>query len=205
MVPFVFPKDYVHHIKLFTHEGVTKMAARTARTETAPAAENAETTPAVETAPEPMIPITVTAPVKAVRFDADTLTKIKGAAAWRPKDGETLTGTIIIVTKRTGEFGPYPCVVLHPFNYAKDDEGNDTVEKVYVDKFVAVHAFHGVLANELRDLKAGPGLDITTLYTGKRTANRLNTDGTEKNYHGYSVVPSDGGEIESFDFTADEV
>lgn len=121
---------------------------------------------------------------KTIRFDAPTLTKIKGAPAWRPKDGDTTSGKIVTVVKRTGEYGPYPCVIL--------DNGTE--------RYLAVHAFHGVLQNELKEMEAKPGDDVTILYTGKRTANRLNADGSEKNYHGYSVVPTDGGELDVFDF-----
>ncbi len=154
-------------------------ATKTApKTETAPA----ETTPAEQPAtpqnPESTVPTVVQ------RFDATTLTKIKSAPAWRPKDGDTLTGKIVAVIKRTGEFGPYPCVIL--------DNGSD--------KFVADHAFHGVLQNEMKEMGAKAGDEITILYTGKRTANRLNADGSEKKYHGYSVVPTDGAEIEVFEF-----
>jgi hypothetical protein len=158
---------------------------------TPPAATPTPVVPANGTEPAAQMPITPTAPVApvaSIRFDAQTLTKIKSAGAWRPKDGETLEGTIITVVRRTGEFGPYPCVILNTGN---------------VNKFIAVHAFHGVLQNELREMKAKPGDNITVLYTGKRTANKLNADGSEKNYHGYSVVPTDGGELEVFDFTAD--
>lgn len=160
------------------------MAARTTAPKTDDTATAVETVPETVTAPEAPKPATVDVEVKSIRFDAETLTKIKSALAWRPTDGQTTSGKIVTVVKRTGEFGPYPCVIL--------DNGGE--------KFLAIHAFHGVLQNELKDMKAKPGDDITVLYTGKRTANRLNADGSEKNYHGYSVVPTDGGELEVFDF-----
>ncbi len=153
-------------------------AANTARTTKAKTVE----TPAPATPAE--TPAVVDAAVKSIKFDAATLAKLKTAPAWRPTDGQTITGKIVTVVKRTGEFGPYPCVML--------DTG--------VEKLTAVHAFHGVLQNELREMKAKPGDEITVLYTGKRTANKLNADGSEKKYHGYSVVPTDGAELEVFDF-----
>lgn len=156
------------------------MAARTTAT-TAPKTEAAP----VETAPAtPEVPAAPAVETKSIRFSAPELTKIKSATAWRPKDGETISGAIVTVVKRTGEFGPYPCVILN----------------TGTEKYTAVHAFHGVLQNELKEMAAKPGDDITVLYTGKRTANRLNADGSEKSYHGYSVVPTDGGDLEVFDF-----
>lgn len=142
---------------------------------------NAET---VAEKPETAGPAVVDVPLKTIKFDAATLAKLKTAPAWRPTDGQTITGKIVTVVKRTGEHGAYPCVIL--------DTG--------AEKFTAIHAFHGVLKNELREMAAKPGDEITVLYTGKRTANKLNTDGTEKMYHGYSVVPTDGAELEVFDF-----
>jgi hypothetical protein len=154
------------------------------------AARGTIATPAPVETPAPVAadPIAPTVPDVAtvkIRFDADTLAKIKTATAWRPKDGDTLTGNIVTVVKRTGEYGPYPCVILRLDGF---------------DKFTAVHAFHGVLQNELKDMKAKPDDNITILYTGKRTANKLNADGSEKNYHGYSVVPTNGAELDVYDF-----
>lgn len=156
-------------------------------TKTTPAAKSAPAEKSSETPAETQSPENpaATAPTNRQHFDASTLAKIKTAPAWRPADGDTITGTIVTIVKReTQEYGAYPCVILAT-------EGSD--------KFTAIHAFHGVLINELREMKAGPGMDVTVLYTGKRTANKLNTDGSEKNYHGYSVVPVGGAELEVFE------
>ena len=134
-------------------------------------------------------PAPVTTPVTGSRFDAQTLGRIKGAIAWRPNPGDTINGTIVVITPRESPFGgKYPCVIL--------DTG--------ADQLVAIHAFHGVLLNELKEMKAAPGLNIAIHYGGKREHNTaLDGDGNKRKYHGYSVVPADGAELETWDFTAD--
>lgn len=124
------------------------------------------------------------------RFDAETLTAIKMAEAWRPANsGDAITGTVVTILKRTNaEYGDYPAVVLN-----KSDDAS-------VRDYTVVHAFHGVILNELKQFSTKPGDRITITYAGKRAANKLNADGSTKNYHGYSVVPTSGGELDTFEF-----
>lgn len=128
--------------------------------------------------------------VAKTKFDAETLTAIKMAPAWRHNEtGDAITGTVVAILKREhAEYGAYPLVILN----TSDDPATKT--------FVSVHAFHGVLLNEMRELKTKPGDKVTVTYTGKRQANKLNSDGSGRNYHGYSVVPAAGAEVETFSF-----
>jgi hypothetical protein len=120
------------------------------------------------------------------RFDRETLLRIKAAHAWRPVAGDTVSGTIVAVVPRDGDYGRYPVVVL--------DTGDDA--------FTAVHAFHGVLGNELRDMKAAPGMDIAIRYSGRQDSRkRKDASGDPVNYHGYSVVPDGGADLETWDFS----
>jgi len=120
---------------------------------------------------------------------ADVLAKVKSAPAWRPMQGATVTGTIVTIVPRDGDFGRYPVVVL--------DTG--------ADHYQAVHAFHGVIQNELREMRAAPGERITIRYDGKRDHNKAKDDkGEPRQYHSYSVVPTDGAEVEEWNFDTDK-
>lgn len=122
-------------------------------------------------------------------FDADTLMRIRSAKAWRPAEGDQIEGTIVTIVPRDGEFGRYPIVVLN------------TGE----DHLTAVHAFHGVLTNELTELRPGPGDTITIRYSGKQEHNKAvdPVTGQKRMYHGYSVVPAEGAELDAWDFGRD--
>lgn len=111
------------------------------------------------------------------------------ADAWRPAAGDRLVGTVISLSERPGFEGrPYPIITIQP------DEGEP----------LAVHAFHGVLMDELG--KAGPkvGERLGIKYLGKVDG------GGRGSYHSYRVavdrpvaaidwsrysedVPADGG------------
>lgn len=120
------------------------------------------------------------------RFDRDTQLRIKAAKAWRPADGDRITGTIVAIVPRDGDYGRYPIVVL--------DTGTDPL--------TAVHAYHGVLLTELRDMKAAPGMDIAIAYNGRQESRkRKDADGDAVRYHGYSVVRDADVELETWDFS----
>jgi hypothetical protein len=119
------------------------------------------------------------------KFTAEELLRIKSAKAWRPAVGETITGKIVIIAPRTGDYGVYPVIVLD----------------ISEDSYTAVHAFHGVIKNELKAVNAQRGMDITIQYHGKREHNSaVDGDGNARKYHGYSVVPVDGAELEEYTF-----
>lgn len=140
------------------------------------------------------VPAQKTASVGGKRFDAATLARIKAAVAWRPAEGDTLTCTIVaIVPREGGEYGRYPVVVVSA-------EGDDS------GKLLAIHAFHGVMVNELKEMKAKAGDKIVVAYAGKREHNTAkDSDGNPRKYHSYSVVPAEGADIEEWDFDKDEV
>lgn len=81
---------------------------------------------------------------------------------WKPKVGDTVKGTIVRVSQRTSEFGPYPLLSINT--------GNGIVE---------VHCFHSVLKNEVKEQRAQVGDRIGIKHLGK-------TKG--KDYHGYRVI-----------------
>lgn len=163
--------------------------AATATTKTAPAKTAAPTAAPAEAAQQVQVRDADVTVAKS-RFDAETLTAIKMAEAWRPANsGDAITGTVVTILKRTNaEYGDYPAVVLNK----SDDPA--------VRDYTVVHAFHGVILNELKQFSTKPGDRITITYAGKRAANKLNADGSTKNYHGYSVVPTSGGELDTFEF-----
>jgi hypothetical protein len=124
------------------------------------------------------------------KLDPQTRLKIKSAQAWRPLQGAALTGTIVAIVPRDGDFGRYPVVVL--------DTG--------AEHFTAVHAFHGVIVNELREMKAAPGETITIRYDGKRDHNKAKgPDGNPRQYHSYAVVNEADTEVEEWNFDTDTV
>jgi hypothetical protein len=131
----------------------------------------------------------------AQKFSAAELGKIKGAVAWRPAKGDMLTGTVVTIIPRQSDYGVYPVVVL--------DVPSDTPEEE--SSYIAWHAMHEVAINELREAKAAPGMRIAATYHGKLTHNsRKDSDGNPTKYHGFSVVPADGAELDTWDFDTDE-
>lgn len=126
------------------------------------------------------------------------LIKIKSAVAWRPAPGDTVSGTIVRVLRRetNSEFGAYPLVVM------------DTGEAQYT----AVHAFHTILRDQLREIKAGPGDQITIVYQGKieskNDAPERDDQGNprKRKYHAYILIVNgvDLSEDYTWDGAADE-
>jgi hypothetical protein len=119
-------------------------------------------------------------------FDAETLMRIKSAVAARPEPGQSISGTIVVIVPRTSDFGKYPVIVL------------DTGE----DRYTAVHAFHQIAEQQLRELKVAPGQDITMRYDGKVQSKTDDGKGGKRSYHVWTVVPADGGDVEVYDFGA---
>lgn len=72
---------------------------------------------------------------------------------WRPEVGDVVIGTIDEVTSAHSEFGDgtYPLLIIE-----KTD-----------GSFVAVHAFHSVLRNEIESLTPSEGDEIGIKYLGK--------------------------------------
>ncbi len=115
--------------------------------------------------------------------------RIQTATAWRPAVNETIKGTLVKIVKREAEYGPYPCLIL--------DTGD-------ADGFKAVHAFHGVLLNQLREARPASGDVLTILYAGKRAANkRTDSQGNAVEYHGYALFVNNADSSEEWDMDAE--
>lgn len=85
------------------------------------------------------------------------------AEAWRPEVGDQVIGKVVDIGEREGDWGPYPVFVL-----ASTD-----------GELVAVHAFHGVLKNELGTVQVGDEVGIA--YKGMKA-------GAKQSYENYKVV-----------------
>lgn len=95
------------------------------------------------------------------RLDADW------APAWRPEAGEKLVGEVTALDKRTG-YGGHEYAVLT----VRAEDGQEW----------SVHAFHSVLANELREAKPKVGERIGVKYLGQREG------AGGSSYHAYRVL-----------------
>jgi hypothetical protein len=84
------------------------------------------------------------------------------AAAWRPAPGEKLVGTVTELGERDGPYGLYPIITV------RQADGSE----------FAVHAFHGVLQNELARVAPKHGDQLGLKYSGPHP---------EKGYHRYVV------------------
>ena len=126
---------------------------------------------------------------------AADLVKIRSAKAWRVNEidveengHEILAGEIFAIVPRLGDYGKYPVVIL---------DAND-------GETYAVHAFHTLLFDQLKEIHATPGMNVVFSYAGKREKNKEEKDGTKRRYHDWSVVPADGADLDTFDFSSEE-
>lgn len=71
---------------------------------------------------------------------------------WRPEAGDVVIGVVDEVTSREGDYGLYPLIIVE-----KSD-----------GEFIAVHAFHTVLRNEIESLQPSVGDDIGIKYLGQQ-------------------------------------
>lgn len=113
------------------------------------------------------------APAKTLT-DFERRAQIANAPAWRPNEGDILSGTVIGVRiGSTGEYADYPVMVL------------DTEEG-----FRAFHIFHGVARERMSELKPVKGDQLTVQYLGQQTANKpIVRNGKEEDnvYHSYYI------------------
>lgn len=115
---------------------------------------------------------------------------ILNAAAWRPEPNTYRTGNLIAVRRGGigGEYGEYPILVM------EDKDG-----------IFAVHAFHTLLINYLKEIKPRRGEELTVWYGGQReSGKRVDSKGDPVKYHHYTVVKGDGSDMDMNDFTWDE-
>jgi hypothetical protein len=143
----------------------------------------------------------------ATQYTAEVIVRIRQARAWRPGPGQSLTGTIVLIQKRTGDYGTYPVVIMEP-------EAGDLPADLPEGAYVAFHAFHELALDQLREIKAGKGLRVTIAYGGKLSTNKTaalaDSDPNKRRYHQYTIVPADGGiladeiaDLGAFDATED--
>jgi hypothetical protein len=97
------------------------------------------------------------------------------ASAWRPQVGDTLTGAVAHMEKRTTEFGTYPVVYI-------DVDGTHT----------AVHAFPQTLRDGFKELAPYRGEFVSITYAGTKASNkRTDGKGEAVEYHHYVVLNPD--------------
>lgn len=113
------------------------------------------------------------------------------AQAWRPNPGDTLTGAVVHMAKRTTEYGTYPVVY-----FAVDD----------VDGLIAVHAFHTTLKDGFKTLSPSRGEFVSVTYAGMKESNkREDKNGDPVEYHHYAVYrPDETVEESSMDWDSPE-
>lgn len=108
----------------------------------------------------------------------EELIRIRSAAAWRPSPGDMVDGRVVKLLARESDFGLYPIVVI------------DTGDVNYV----AVHAFHTILRDALRELKTKPDDELVIVYQGKIQSNKPYGEDAEtgkklyRSYHNYLVI-----------------
>lgn len=127
------------------------------------------------------------------------LIKIRAARAWRPAAGEMIDGTVVTLLKRESEFvkpdGFYPIVII--------DNG--------AENYVAVHAFHSLLLDQLREVQTKPGDEVCIIYQGKMESKNDAIDvdpetgkKRKRTYHAYILVSNGNDASAEFHWTEDK-
>lgn len=102
----------------------------------------------------------------------------RNAPPWMPAQGTVLLGTVIGLHMRESGFGLYPVIVY------KTDGG----------QVFAVHAFHTVLRERLKELATDLGKRQFITYLGKRRKNNATEQEIKENkadYHHYDAENAD--------------
>lgn len=117
-------------------------------------------------------------PASAKVTDTTEIMRIRGALAWRPMPGDMIDGKVIKMLARDSDFGIYPVMVM--------DIGEI--------QYTAVHAFHTILRDGLRELRVKSGDDVVVMYQGKIQSNKPYGQDAEtgedlyREYHSYVVI-----------------
>ena len=116
--------------------------------------------------------------------------RIRSAVAWRPAPGDTVEGTVVKLLRRdgAGDLGPYPVIVM--------DTG--------APHYTAVHAFHTLCRDALKELKTAPGDEVTIAYLGKVESKNMGADGKKRYYHNYIVIGNGVDSTVEFSWDNDE-
>lgn len=117
-----------------------------------------------------------------MRDSTAELIKIRAAKAWRPQPGDMIDGVVVKMLRRESEHTPdgvYPVLII------------DTKDGAYT----AVHAFHSLLLEQLREVKTGPGDEVTIVYQGRVESKNDAVDKDpetgqrrKRSYHSYLLV-----------------
>lgn len=99
---------------------------------------------------------------------------LQTAPAWMPNgengEGSILTGAVEMVRRGDSEYGAYPIVVLSVHSIDPNPDG------LVGGSFVAIHAFHSLLQDELLKLRPVTGDVLTFAYMGQQETNQSKRD-----------------------------
>lgn len=93
---------------------------------------------------------------------------------WKPDAGDKVLGTLVTVTEREGEYGPYP--------YLEVEQSDGSI--------IGVHAFHTVLKNEIAQQEPEVGDEWGAKYHGKVTGKKIGKYGKPVEFEKYTTVHS---------------
>lgn len=104
--------------------------------------------------------------------------ELRNAPGWRPAPNTTVRAEVIGLHMGESEYGPYPKIIYR----RKEYDGTPT-EEVF-----ALHAFHQVLKDRLRELGTDIGKEQFLTYLGTRASGtRVDSKGEAVEYHNYDV------------------
>ena len=116
--------------------------------------------------------------------------RVRSAKGWLPEPGDQIDGKVVkIIPRKTvleGKTRVYPMIIL---NTGEPD-------------YTAIHAFHSILLEQLKEAKLSPGDDLTIVYQGKEESKKLNAKGEPREYHSYIAIVN-GGQDDSVEFDWD--
>ncbi len=120
---------------------------------------------------------------------------IRNATGWRPEPNTLVTGTLVSIRKGESEFksANFPEGIYPVFVYELPD-----------GSFIALHAFHGMLYEKMKDIKAEHGIKLgdkhTIWYGGEKVSGtRTDNDGEPQKYNLYDVIYGDGTDVKLMD------
>lgn len=108
--------------------------------------------------------------------EVDEIFRIKRALPWRPEAGDRIDGDVVRIMARTtiveGKPSKYPILIVN----AGEPE------------YRAVHAFHSILQDQLREARVKAGDKVSIFFGGEVESKNKNAKGEARSYYDYSVV-----------------
>lgn len=110
---------------------------------------------------------------------------VRQAPAWMPEPGSSMKGEVIGLKMGESDYGPYPIIVYRVIL--------STDTNLSAGSIVAVHAFHTIMRESLKEKKTAIGSVQWITYEGERETNeskkarKLDPKLEQKNYHLYDV------------------